>query len=285
MGGANGSNGTGQRTAAAIVIGGGAMGVSTAYHLAASGVEDVLLLEREAAFGLGSTGRCAGGFRHQFSSEVNVRLSLESVRMIRSFSEDHGLPLDVHVDGYLFLVRDQASWVDYQAAAEMQRALGARVELLDAQACAELIPGLVVEGVVGATFGPDDGIADPSGLTNGYAIAARRAGATLRLGLPVSAIRTSPDGSRVVGVETADGPIDAPIVVLAAGVWAPALAATAGFDLPVTPEPRQPVVTAPFPGRPERRTLVIDTSNMFFFHREGDGLLMSITPREPKQTF
>jgi len=285
MGGANGSNGTGQRTAGAIVIGGGAMGVSTAYHLAASGVEDVLLLEREAAFGLGSTGRCAGGFRHQFSSEVNVRLSLESVRMIRSFSEDHGLPLDVHVDGYLFLVRDQASWVDYQAAAEMQRALGARVELLDAQACAELIPGLVVDGVVGATFGPDDGIADPSGLTNGYAIAARRAGATLRLGRPVSAIRTSPDGSRVVGVETADGPIDAPIVVLAAGVWAPALAATAGFDLPVTPEPRQPVVTAPFPGRPDRRTLVIDTSNMFFFHREGDGLLMSITPREPKQTF
>jgi len=285
MGGANGSNGTGQRTAGAIVIGGGAMGVSTAYHLAASGVEDVLLLEREAAFGLGSTGRCAGGFRHQFSSEVNVRLSLESVRMIRSFSEDHGLPLDVHVDGYLFLVRDQASWVDYQAAAEMQRALGARVELLDAQACAELIPGLVVDGVVGATFGPDDGIADPSGLTNGYAIAARRAGATLRLGLPVSAIRTSPDGSRVVGVETADGPIDAPIVVLAAGVWAPALAATAGFDLPVTPEPRQPVVTAPFPGRPERRTLVIDTSNMFFFHREGDGLLMSISPRQPKRTF
>src|SRR5438552_17840530 len=131
MGGTNGSNGAGRRTAGAIVIGGGAMGVSTAYHLAAAGVEDVLLLEREAAFGLGSTGRCAGGFRHQFSSEVNVRLSLESVRMIRSFSEDHGLPLDVHVDGYLFLVRDQASWADYQAAAEMQRALGARVELLD----------------------------------------------------------------------------------------------------------------------------------------------------------
>src|SRR5689334_19821261 len=132
------------RTAGAIVIGGGAMGVSTAYHLAAAGVEDVLLLEREGGFGLGSTGRCAGGFRHQFSSEVNVRLSLESVRMIRSFTEDHGLPLDVHVDGYLFLVRDEAAWADYQAAADMQRRLGARVELLDAQACAELIPGLIV---------------------------------------------------------------------------------------------------------------------------------------------
>ena len=273
------------RTAGAIVIGGGAMGVSTAYHLAAAGVEDVLLLERESAFGLGSTGRCAGGFRHQFSSEVNVRLSLESVRMIRSFTEDHGLPLDVHVDGYLFLVRDEATWADYRAAADMQRRLGARAELLDARACAELIPGLVVDGVIGATFGPDDGIADPSGLTNGYAVAARRAGARLELGRAVTAIRTSADGSRVAGVDTADGSIDAPLVVLAAGVWGPPLAASAGFDLPVTPEPRQPVVTAPFPGRPDRRTLVIDTSNMFFFHREGDGLLMSITPQAPKTTF
>jgi sarcosine oxidase subunit beta len=284
MQGMSGSSGTGQ-TAGAIVIGGGAMGVSTAYHLAKAGVEDVVLFEREAAFGLGSTGRCAGGFRHQFSSEVNVRLSLESVRMIRSFSEDHGLPLDIHVDGYLFLVRDEASWADYRAGAAMQRRLGARVELLDAAQCAELIPGLVVDGIVGATFGPDDGIADPSGLTNGYAIAARRAGAALHLNRHVRAIRTSPDGSRVIGVDTDEGAIDAPLVVLAAGVWGPTLAATAGFDLPVRPEPRQPVVTAPFRGRPDRRTLVIDTSNMFFFHREGDGLLMSISPREPKQTF
>jgi glycine/D-amino acid oxidase-like deaminating enzyme len=205
--------------------------------------------------------------------------------MIRTFSEMHGLPLDVHVDGYLFLVRDDATWAAYQADAAMQRSLGARVELLTAADAAELIPGLVVDGVVGATFGPDDGIADPSGLTNGYAVAARRAGATLELNRPVEAIRTSADGSRVTGVDTPDGPIDAPIVVLAAGVWGPSMASTVGVDLPVRPEPRQPVVTAPFPGRPERRTLVIDTANMFFFHREGDGLLMSISPREPKTTF
>jgi sarcosine oxidase subunit beta len=280
-----GSNGRVARTAGAVVIGGGAMGVSSAYHLAAAGVREVVLLEREAAFGLGSTGRCAGGFRHQFSSEVNVRLSLASVRMIRSFSEEHGLPLDIHVDGYLFLVRDEAAWADYRAAAEMQRRVGARVELLDAAACAELVPGLVVDGVIGATFGPDDGIADPSGLTNGYAVAARRAGASLHLNTAVRGLRTSADGSRVTGVETDAGMIEAPIVVLAAGVWAPAIAATAGVDLPVTPEPRQLVVTTPFPGRPDRRTLVIDTSTMFFFHREGDGLLMSITPSVPKVTF
>ncbi|HET9681912.1 MAG TPA: FAD-dependent oxidoreductase, partial [Candidatus Limnocylindrales bacterium] len=98
------------RRAGAIVVGGGIVGVSTAYHLAAAGVRDVLLVEREAGLGLASTGRCAGGFRHQFSSEVNVRLSLESTRMIREFSAVHGLPLDVHVDGYLFLCRDEPTW-------------------------------------------------------------------------------------------------------------------------------------------------------------------------------
>jgi sarcosine oxidase subunit beta len=273
------------RTAGAIVIGGGAMGVSTAYHLAAGGVEDVLLLERESSLGMGSTGRCAGGFRHQFSSEINVRLSLLSVRMIRGFSELHGLPLDVHSDGYLFLVRDARQWASYRAAAAMQQRLGARVELLDRTGVDDLVPGLAIDDLVGATFGPDDGIADPSGLTNGYATAARRAGARIQTGVQVTGITTSADGSRVTGVRTADGAVEAPIVVLAAGVWGPTLVTTCGVVLPVDPYPRQLVVTGPFPGRPDRRTLVIDTSSMLFFHREGDGVVMGIPPANERPTF
>jgi glycine/D-amino acid oxidase-like deaminating enzyme len=264
------------RRAGAVVVGGGAMGTSTAYHLAAEGVEDVVLLERETALGTGSTGRCAGGFRHQFSSEINVRLSLASVPMIQSFSEVHGLPLDIHTDGYLFLVRDPAKWAGYLAGAEMQRRLGARVEVFDAKAAAALIPGLAVDDIVGATFGPDDGIADPSGLVNGYATAARRAGATIETGVAVTAIRTSPDGGRVTGVDTTAGPIDSPIVIAVAGVWTPALTATCGVTVPVEPVPRQLVVTGPFEGRPDRRTLVIDTDTMFWFHREADGVLMGV---------
>jgi sarcosine oxidase subunit beta len=263
-------------TADAVVVGGGAMGASIAYHLAASGAGRVALLERETALGTGSTGRCAGGFRIQFTSEINVRLSLASVRMIRLFSEEHGLPLDVHAEGYLFLVRDAVSWPGYRAAAAMQRALGARVEELDAAAVTELVPGVATSGLVGATFGPDDGIADPSGLTNGYATLARRAGVEIRLGVEATAIRTSPDGSRVMGVATPDWGVDAPVVVNAAGVWAPALAATCGISLPIEPQPRHVVVTSGFPGRPERRTLVIDTSTMFYFHREGAGVLMGM---------
>jgi sarcosine oxidase subunit beta len=263
-------------TADAVVVGGGAMGTSIAYHLATAGVGRVVILEREDALGTGSTGRCAGGFRTQFSSEINVRLSLASVAMIRRFSEEHGLPLDVDVDGYLFLVRDEAAWAGYRGAAAMQRSLGARVDELDAEAAAALIPGLNVDGVVGATFGPEDGIADPSGLTNGYATLARRHGTEIRLGTEVTAIRTSADGSRVTGASTRDGDIDAPVVVNAAGVWATALAATCGLELPIHPEPRHVVTTSGFPSRPERRTLVIDTATMFYFHREGAGVLMGM---------
>lgn len=269
------------RSADVVVVGGGAMGTSAAYHLAAAGAGRVVLLEREAALGLGSTGKCAGGFRQQFGSEVNIRLSQASVPMILSFSDEHGLPLDLHQDGYLFVCRDPATWASYRAAAQMQRRLGVDVQILDASAIEALIPGLALDGVLGATFGPQDGIADPSGLTNGYATAARRAGATIETGVAVTAIRT--EGGRVSGVETTSGPIDTGSIVLVAGVWSPALARTVGVELPVEPLPRHVVVTSAFDGRPERRTLVIDAETAFYFHREADGVLMGM-PIENEHT-
>lgn len=263
------------RTADVVVVGGGAMGASAAYHLAARGAGSVLLLEREHALGLGSTGRCAGGFRYQFGSEVNVRLSQASVPMILGFAEEHGLPLDVHQDGYLFVCRDDRTWAAYRRAATMQVALGADVRLLAPAEIDALLPGLDLDGVVGATFGPADGIADPSGLTSGYATAARRAGASIETGVDVTSLLRD-DGGRVRGVETAGGAVDAGAVILAAGVWSGRLAATAGLDLPVEPLPRHVAVTGPFAGRPDRRTLVIDAETSFYFHREGDGVLMGM---------
>jgi sarcosine oxidase subunit beta len=206
--------------------------------------------------------------------------------MIREFSAVHGLPLDVHVDGYLFLCRDEPTWASYRAAAAMQRRLGARVELLDAAACADLVPGLALDDVVGATFGPEDGIADPGGLVAGYSALARRAGVTLRTGVEVAQLRTSGDGGRIAGIRIAGGGlVEAPIVVLAAGVWSTSLAASVGVDLPVEPHPREVVQTTDFPGRPSRRTLVIDAETMFYFHREGNGVLMSVPPAADPATF
>jgi sarcosine oxidase subunit beta len=267
------------RRADVVVVGGGIVGVSAAYHLAAAGAGSILLLERADRLGTGSTGACAGGFRHQFSSEVNIRLSLASVPMILGFSEEHGIPLDVSQDGYLFLVRDEEAWRGFVAAAELQRSLGVPAELLSAGDAASLVPGISTDDVVGAAYCPWDGIADPSGLTLGYATVARRAGAVIETGIEVTAVRV--EGERVAGVSTSKGDVDAALVVNAAGPWAGRLAETAGFEIPLEPVPRNVVTTGPFPGAPERRTLVIDAVTSFYLHKEGDGVLMGMgSPRE-----
>jgi len=265
------------------VVGGGCIGTSAAYHLAAAGAGKVLLLERAEDLGTGSTGACAGGFRHQFSSRVNIELSLASVPMITRFTAQHGLPLDVCQDGYLFLIRSERSWREYRAAAELQRSLGVEVELLTPGEAAALIPGIDREGLIGATFGPKDGIADPSGLTQGYAKLARRAGAEIRTRVAVRSVAAA--RGRVAGVATSDGDVSAPVVVSAAGPWARALAATAGVELPLEPVPRQVVVTGPFPGRSTKRTLVIDAETSFYFHREGPGVLMGMGGKHEQASF
>jgi glycine/D-amino acid oxidase-like deaminating enzyme len=204
--------------------------------------------------------------------------------MITGFTEEHGLPLDVDQHGYLFLVRSEDVWADFGRSVALQRSLGIEVEVLSPEEAAALAPGIDVEGLIGATFGPKDGIADPSGLTNGYASLARGAGAAIQTGVEVRAIERAADG-RVRGVRTGDGTIEAPVVVDAAGPWAAGLAATAGVTIPLEPIPRQVVVTGPFPGSPERRTLVIDAESTFYFHKEGAGVLMGIGGRNERPSF
>ena len=263
------------RTTDVVVIGAGIVGCSVAFHLAAAGAGTVLVLDKEDAVGRGSTGACAGGFRRQFTSEVNIRLSQASIPMILRFAEEHGIPVDVSQDGYLFLVRDDASWTGFLSAVELQRSLGVEVEVLGPEAAGALVPGIDVRGLVGATFGPKDGIADPAALTQGYATLARRAGATFALDTLVTGIELDRAGG-VTGVRTPGGAVAASAVVLAAGAWSGGLAATAGVELPIQPVPRVVVTTGGFPGVPERRTLVIDAASSFYFHREGDGVLMGM---------
>ncbi len=266
-----------------IVVGGGIVGVSTAYHLAAAGSGRVVLIEREEAVGRGSTGACAGGFRHQFSSRINIELSLASIPMILGFSQEYGLPLDVWQDGYVFVVRGDERWNDYRAAATLQRSMGVEVRELSAREAAEIAPGISIDGVVGAVTCDRDGIADPAGLTQGYATLARRAGVDVRLGTTVTSVLV--DDGRVTGVRTGGGDLAAPVVIDAAGPWAGALAATAGVELPLEPVPRNVVTTGPFPGAPSRRTLVIDAETSFYFHREGDGVLMGMGGTDERPSF
>ena len=271
------------RTADVVVVGGGAIGTSAAYHLAAAGAGRVLLLERADAVGTGSTGACAGGFRHQFSSKINIELSLASIPMILGFSQEHGLPLDVAQHGYLFLIREHSDWDAFGEAAALQRSMGIDVRILTPAEAAEVAPGISQDDLLGATFCPDDGIADPAGLTQGYATAARRVGVQIELGVEVMGVDVA--GGRVIGVRTASGSIGCPIVVNAAGPWAGMLCASAGVELPLEPIPRMVVTTGAFDGVPARRTLVIDAATSYYFHREGDGVLTGMGGRNEKASF
>src|SRR6476659_9737939 len=147
-----------------VVVGGGCMGASVAYHLARRGVTDLVLLEREKLLGAGSTGRNAGGVRHQFSNEANIRLSLESIALLERFADEVGQPIDFHQDGYLFLLTRDSSVDTFRRNVALQRSLGVEVQWLDAGDAERLAPGLAAAGVAGATFCARDGLADQNGV-------------------------------------------------------------------------------------------------------------------------
>ena len=274
-----------KKTADVVIIGGGCIGASVAYHLAERDVTDVVLIEREPQLGTASTGRNAGGFRHQFSHPANIELSKESIAMFTSFEERIGYPIDVWPDGYLFLLSSQDSVATFKKNIDLQRAHGIRVDWLTDRDASELCPGLAVDGVLGASFCGDDGIADPNGVTQGFAKAALARGVEIRRDEEVTGIRV--DGGRVTHVDTSRGEIATYNVVNAAGAWAAGIGRMAGVNVPVSPERRHIFIAQPPGGGswdedayresvPRSRLMVIDFESTFYFHREGGGLLFGM---------
>ena len=259
------------KQASAVVIGGGVMGVSTAYHLAARGCQDVVLLEKAAFLGSESTGKCAGGIRYQFSTEINVRLSLLSLPMLVNFEQELGQPIDLRWCGYLFLLDNDADVCAYQAQVSMQNRLGVPSRMLSHADVAQMVPLLNTADILAGAFNAREGLADPNGVVQGYAAAARRRGVQLLTGVEVTGIGVQ--AGKVTGVQTSQGAIDAPVVVNAAGAWAGQVAAMAGVDVPITPVRRQIAVTAPLPDVPADFPFVLDFRRSLYFHREGQGIL------------
>jgi sarcosine oxidase subunit beta len=258
-------------TADVVIIGGGVMGASAAYHLAARGCRNVVLLERAPLLGTGATGKCAGGIRYQFSTEINVRLSLLSLPMLARFEQELGQSIDLRWTGYLFLLDNEADLATFRYNVAMQNALGVSSEIVSREEVAELVPLLAIDDVVGGAYHAGDGLADPAGVVQGYAAGARRAGAQLLTGISATAITVR--NGRVVSVGTTEGTIATPAVVNAAGPWAGEVASLAGVQLPIVPVRRQIVVTTPLRGVPDDFPFVIDFSRSLYFHREGQGIL------------
>ena len=270
------------------------MGASVAYHLAERGVTDVVLIEREPQLGTASTGRNAGGFRHQFSHPANIELSKESIALFAQFEERVGFPIDFWPDGYLFLLSSPASVDAFRANVDLQRAHGIAVDWLTPDQARAISPGLDVTGVAAATYCAADGIADPNGVTMGFARAAQARGVEIRRGEEVIGIDVA--GGRVSGVRTAVGTIAARRVINAAGPWAAEIGRMAGVDVPVAPERRHIFIAQPPGGGswddgphrgavPANRLMVIDFESTFYFHREGAGLLFGMGDPDEKPGF
>jgi sarcosine oxidase subunit beta len=264
-----------------VIIGGGCMGASVAFHLARRGVTNVVVVERDAMLGTGSTGRNAGGVRHQFSNQANIQLSIESIAMLRHFREEVGYEIDFHQDGYLFLLSSDESVAAFKRNVEIQRGCGVRVDWLDRDDAERLAPGLDAAGVLGATFCQHDGIADPNGVTMGLAKAAQALGVEVVRETEVTGIDV--DAGRVAGVRTSRGTIATRTVVNAAGPHARQVAKLAGADVPVDPFRRHIFIAQDFTRPvPSTRIMVIDFETTFYFHREGSGVLFGMgDPDEP----
>ena len=251
------------------------MGASTAYHLAKAGVRDVLLLEREAFFGLGATGRCAGGIRRQFATEINNRLSQLSLPMLDALEAETGQPALVRRCGYLFVLTRAEDVSAFQRHLVLQHSLGVPTEWLTGDEVRRRLPGCSFPDALAGTYLASDGLADPNSVVMAYISAARRLGARCLTGLALEGIETT--AGRVKAVVTTQGRIATECIVNAAGPWSAPVAALAGVTLPVQPVRRQWLTTTPLPGLPPDFPFVIDFAQSLYFHPEGQGLLTGMS--------
>jgi sarcosine oxidase, subunit beta len=263
------------QTADIVIIGGGVMGASIAYHLARRGISNLVLLEKNPFFGQEATGRCAGGVRYQFATEENVRLSLHSLPMLEQFAGELGQEIDFRKFGYLFLLSSEAEVRQFRGNLELQRSLGVHTEWLEGDEVRRRLPQMRLGDVLGATFNDQEGVVDPNGVVMGYVQGARRLGCRCLGGVEVQDIQVQ--GGRVCGVVTSQGTISTPVVVNAAGPWAGLVGRMAGVDIPITPLRRQWLTTTALPELPSNFPFVIDFGRALYFHREGDGLLTGMS--------
>jgi len=265
--------------ASVVVIGGGVMGLSTAYHLARAGVTDVVLVERDE-LGSGSTCKAAGGVRAQFSDRVNVELGLRSLETFETFKETFGQEIDLHQVGYLFLLDRPDHVAAFEDNVALQNELGVPSRMIEVAEAKKLSPMISTEGLLAAAWSPTDGHCTPESVVLGYGGAARRAGARVIRGCTVTDIIST--NGLITGVETDRGTITTDAVICTAGAWSKAIGDMVGVDLPVEPLRRQILTTEPIPGLDPHTPFTIDFSTSLYFHCEGPGLLLGMS--DPDET-
>ena len=265
-----------------VIIGGGIMGVSTAYFLAKRGQKDVILVERDL-LAQASTGLCVGGIRQQFSHPANILMSQETIRQFRHFEKEFSTKIDFHQAGYLFLTKEQPTWEAFGECVKIQRRYGVPVEVLSPEEVKQRWPYLEVENLKGGIFGSEDGYVDPYDVTMAIAKKTRKMGIPIHERTEVTDILLENGG--IKGIETSQGFLSSEIIVNAAGAWGAKIAKMVGIDLPVEPYRRQVFITKAFDAIPRPVPMIIDQDTQFYIRGYAPGILMGMTDLNEPPSF
>jgi sarcosine oxidase subunit beta len=265
-----------------VIVGAGIMGCAVAHQLAERGMRNIVVFERDQ-IGRGATADAAGGIRQQFSTETNIRLATHSVRVWETFKERFDQDISLRQQGYLFLLKDPADESVFRANLALQQRLGVPARWVSPDDIRALNPHVVLDGVYGGTFCPEDGWCDTYAATIGYARAAQRLGVSIREESPVIDILVEND--TVVGVETPDGEVATKLVILCSGPQTRQVSALAGLNIPVDPYRRMSWITEPFDALPGSLPMTIDFSSGLYAHPESGGFLFGMANRDEPSSF
>jgi len=261
-----------EKTADVVIVGGGIIGLSIAYYLAVKKAGRIVLFEK-GQLGEGSTSRCVGGIRTQFSTEINIRFSLESLKTFERFKEEFGVNPEFKKIGYLFLAATEQEIEVFKENIALQRKFNIPVEFLSPDEVRARWPYLRTDDILGGTFCPWDGYAGPNEILSGLVHGAKRAGVIIYEGMEIVGISLTK--GKIQSVKTKDEEIFTPVVVNAGGPYAASIGEMAGIKIPVKPLRRQIFITAPFHLTDQPAPLTIDFHRGWYFRQEGNGLLLS----------
>jgi sarcosine oxidase subunit beta len=268
-----------KQTADAVIIGGGIAGASIAFHLAAEGMKNVVLLEKELMLGMGSSAASAGVIYHHLPEKVNLQLSQKAMQVVLEFKDNFGAEIDFRRNGCIQTASTTEDMASLEGIHRELARMGVRSQLLTPGDLTDIFPGMAVDDLMGAIYTPDDGYFDPHGMIQAYAARAKELGASILLQTP--AVDLVVDAGRIAGVRTPQGDIDTEIVINAAGPAAAEIARLAGLqDFPVTPFKRQIFITAPTDIIASEAPFYFDKTPPFYFRPESGGMLMSVADLE-----
>lgn len=225
-----------------VIIGGGIVGVCTAYNLAKLGVKDVVVIEKGTVCS-GSTGRCGAGIRAQWGTEMNCRLSIAALDIFEQLDDELGLPTGLNQGGYLLIAYKENEFENLKKSIDLQHRLGISSKVVSLDEAREICPALDASDAVGFTYHARDGHADPFLTTFAFLEASKRLGVVYHRNTECTGIRVR--GDRACGVETSRGTIDADVVINCAGAYAQTVAKMAGVELPNWGERHEIMITEP----------------------------------------